>query len=157
MLAISNVMLSDAPRLPARGSIPACIFDAGEQNALFCHFIEDDIFAYHRPTRLYQNPWLHYLYTHFSQGRRGQRVLSPRATAELRREWWGGMSFSACPAWHCTRMLETDFWDKTWCLGGWGPIESKAKKKGRVTKGGGGGGERLRIHWFGLNQTSQNS
>ena len=68
MLAISNVMLSDAPRLPARGSIPACIFDAGEQNDLFCHFIEDDIFAYHRPKAISKSMAALFVYTFFDKG-----------------------------------------------------------------------------------------
>lgn len=78
-----------------------------------------------------------------------------------RLQWWrwrkalgsvgGGLAFFA---WCSTRMLETGFWDKTWCLGGWGPIQQgKGKKKGRVTPGGGGGGGKLRIHRFALNQT----
>lgn len=44
-------------------------------------------------------------------------------------------------------------WDKTRCLEGWGPIQRGKGKKGRVTPGEGGGGGKLRIHRFALNQT----
>lgn len=76
-----------------------------------------------------------------------------------RLQWWrwrkalgsvgGGLAFFA---WCSTRMLETGFWDKTWCLGGWGPIQ-QGKGKKRVESLREGEGEEgnyasIGLHWI---------
>lgn len=101
---------------------------------------------------LYHSLWYIFEMVRESRFRNSAGLQWWRGRKAMRRsvQWGEDMLSSPGKAQGCWRRR---IWDKTRCLEGWGPIQQGKGKKGRVTPGEGGGGGKLRIHRFVLNQT----